>query len=76
LLVTTKSSAYEIDLAEMTARRIPGEDASSLRKDEAPIPLLEKPEPVIGQSMVLLLAIRDDGVVTVRRTTPVVSIDD
>lgn len=55
-----------------------GEDeawlVSRLRQDTEPIQLLQLRNLAVGESMVLVLDIRADGVLTVRPTTPVTSI--
>lgn len=47
---------------------------SRLRKDEQQIPLLDMSPVVVGYPLKVLLDIVGNGVVTVRRSTPVVSI--
>jgi hypothetical protein len=45
------------------------ERASELRRDRVRIPLLEMYRCEVGEPMLMLLQIRDDGVTTLRRTT-------
>jgi hypothetical protein len=84
ITVLTETSAYLIDLDAMTATRLPGDGAGAdtsmptpplladLRRDAEAIPLLNRPELVIGQPMTLLLNLVGDGITTtVRRTTNV-----
>lgn len=76
LTVQTLNSIYEIDLDQMTAQRMPGtsDEVRPLRRDSEPVPLVSI-EPVrIGRPMVMLLRIRDDGVITVRETSAVTMI--
>jgi hypothetical protein len=85
MIIETESSTYELDLTGARLRRwprsttrgdYPGEvgPASTLRKDEEWIPFTFIEPPAIGRPARFLLAIRDDGVPTVRTTTLVVSI--
>jgi len=70
LLVTTASgSRYRLDLNGMTATRYPDyvED-NELRNDAAECRLLGLTPPKIGEPLVMSLAIRDDGVPTIRTT--------
>ena len=84
--VTTETSSYIIDFANMTATRLPGDGGgclpdlpeatvSDLRKDACPILMLETPTPVVGERMELWLRIREDGTPTFRHTTYVRSIE-
>lgn len=82
-VVFTVTSIYVIDLDNMTAQRNPGapnEDwgdgyaVAQLRLDGDQIKLLHLDRLTIGQPMSLILSIRDDGVSTVRTTTPVQTI--
>ena len=78
MIIETVSSTYELDLVEARLRRWPREGrpipASTLRRDEEWIPFSFIEPPAIGRPARFLLAIRDDGVPTVRTTTKVVSI--
>lgn len=73
--VTTETgTVYLIDNEAMTATRLidhPGR----LRRDGEAIRLLQTVSPVVGESMVMLLDLRRDGVTTVRTTSPVVKIE-
>ncbi len=80
--VTTQTSRHLIDLSGRTVTRIDGAGAptadaeytvSALRRDRAPVPLLELVRCEVGAEMELLLRVRDDCV-TARRTTSVVAI--
>lgn len=51
------------------AEGLPPAVAVGLRRDGDPIPVLSADVPVVGRPWTLLLAIRDDGVPTVRNTT-------
>ncbi len=79
-VVRTRSSAYLVDLEAGVAARFPATHApvdvliAELRRDGDDIPLLALAA-AAGEPMCLVLAIRDDGVPTVRRTTTVVAIE-
>ena len=85
-LVATESSAYILDLDARTARRSPGYGVgpvsnghvhlSQMRRDEAPIPLEEIITLEVGKPMLLLLDVREDGVLTLRRSTIVAAITE
>lgn len=78
-LVQTETSAYVLDLDAMTCLRYPGMGGNSdpvyptakLRRDAEPVPLLSVDRLELGESMVLSLGIRGDGIPTQRTTTPV-----
>jgi len=78
--VITQTSRYVLDLDSGTAQRIPceglgskggdsGPDVADLRGDCLPVPLIEVAQAVVGDSMILLLQLGDDDVVTCRTTT-------
>lgn len=82
ITVRTETSTYVLDLDAMTATRLPGTGAGALpglppvetadlRRDAEPIPLLARPEPVVGRPLELLLQVREDGIPTVRVTNVV-----
>ncbi len=79
-VVRTRSSAYLVDFDASVAARFPGTHTSAdvlvaeLRRDGDDIPLLALAA-AVGEPMCLVLAIRGDGVPTVRRTTTVVAIE-
>jgi hypothetical protein len=84
--VVTETSTHLIDYDTMMVTRIagagggavpdlPAPTLNALRRDHDPVPLIEAPEPVVGQRLVMVLAIRDDGTATWRRTTIVRSIE-
>lgn len=79
-VVRTRSSAYLVDLDAAVAARFPGTHApagvlvAGLRRDGDDVPL-HALVATVGEQMCLVLAIRDDGVPTVRRTTTVVAIE-
>lgn len=82
LVVTTMTSTHVVDLDAMTVTRRPGTGTSldewpvsDLRRDETPVPLVAIERLELGHEMIFWLRIRDDGVLTVRTTTPVVSIE-
>jgi hypothetical protein len=78
LTVVTETSTYLLDLTAMTATRLPGRGAGAatatvaeLRRDAEPVPLVAVSAVVIGDPMTLILRLREDGLDTVRVTTPV-----
>jgi hypothetical protein len=84
--VTTETSVHLIDYDNMMVTRLPGEGGpavphlppptvSDLRKDAEALPLLEVPEPVVGERLPLYVQIRDDGVPTIRLTTYVQAVE-
>ena len=77
-LVTTESSRYLLDLDHHWVTRLPGDQAHgagrqavSLRGDGQPLQLVALAACRPGMPMLMLVVIREDGLVTVRRTTPV-----
>jgi hypothetical protein len=83
VIVETESAVYVIDEPGGTLRRYPrenlvnhGMEASKLRMDTQSIPYKLHPQfPLtVGEPAVFILNIRNDGVETIRTTTPVVSI--
>ena len=79
--VKTVTALYELDFDHRTIRREPtginteDHDSEPLRKDGSAIPFRLVGNVELGKPMRLLLQIRDDGVSTLRTTTPVISID-
>lgn len=79
--VLTETSAYLLDYDTMTATRLPGRGAGddpsetrpalllNLRRDAEPLPLLQRPDLIVGQPLVMLLQVREDGIPTWRTTT-------
>jgi hypothetical protein len=83
VVIDTEASVYVIDEPNGVLRRYPREnlvnhglEASKLRMDTQSIPYKLHPRfPLeVGKPAVFILQIRNDGVETVRTTTPVVSI--
>jgi hypothetical protein len=84
--VTTETSAYLIDPDARTATRLAGHGSQSghdgdvmvaeLRRDGEPVPIVAISTLVIGQPMVLLLRLREDGSPTLRTTTPIQDISE
>lgn len=83
--VKTHSSHYILNFEEGMLLRRPVETAlpnqfndteqfavADLRKDGSAIPFQLAGDLKVGQDMILVLQIRDDGILTHRRTTPVV----
>lgn len=84
MIVQTQTAVYVLDTASnvLTRHRREGATddwppASQLRKDGEPVPYKLHPRMplTVGEPAVFILSIRDDGVETVRTTTPVISID-
>jgi hypothetical protein len=73
-VVTFSGSVCKLDPRTMTAYRLP-DGGAELRRDGERVHLLSWPEPVLGECLELYLMVREDGVPTVRLTTPVVRID-
>ena len=79
-IVPTRTSANHVDHDAAVAARFPATDApadvlvAELRRDGDDIPL-HALVATVGEQMSLVLAIRCDGVPTVRRTTTVVTIE-
>jgi hypothetical protein len=81
MIIETVTAVYHLE--EEVLYRFPREesenpvdhDVAELRRDALPIPYRLLKVPVVGEPMQFLLLIREDGVPTVRTTTPVTSID-
>jgi hypothetical protein len=86
--VTTLTSRYLIDLDRHQMVRTPGQgdpgrfgwdsgppQVATLRHDGDVVPLHSLAHCHLGESLVLLLDLRGDGVVTIRQSTQVVSIE-
>lgn len=83
---TSSGTLYSVDLdsrprkiVRLAEDRPPTEDyadlsVSKLRRDGDEIPLLAIGKLAVGETAQLVLDVRGDGVVTVRETTPVLSI--
>jgi hypothetical protein len=81
MIVTTEASTYELDIERMWLRRLPKIEgdtgvfaAAKLRRDAEWIDFEFLAPLEIGKPAQFLLVIRNDGVRTVRTTTPVQSI--
>ena len=78
--IRTMSSTYL--LGDGFISRLPNETVEDgwqqaiLRRDGDRLELVEIEGPVVGQRMRMVVKIREDGVLTVRQTTPVVSIEE
>lgn len=76
LVKTETGSSYVLDMSNQTLTRSDvGEESVELRRDGEAIPVVELIECKVGSPALLFLQIRDDGVQTLRRTSPVVSIE-
>lgn len=78
--VTTETSTYVIDLDAQTCIRVPDAGLGSLhglppaqnaalRRDHEPVCLASVTAAVVGTPLILLLDVRGDGVLTLRRST-------
>ncbi len=87
-VVTTLTSCYLLDLDAREITRQPGggnpgpygwdsgpPEIASLRRDREAVPVHAVAHCHLGEPLVLLLDLRGDGVVTIRRSTQVVAID-
>jgi hypothetical protein len=82
MAVVTEASGYLVNLEEKWVLRTPGGNhdnwvypVAELRRDGERIELVQViGEIKVGAPMVMLLRIRDDGVYTARRTTPVIAV--
>jgi hypothetical protein len=83
VIVETQTAVYVLDTASSMLTRYTREvapegwpSASQLRRDGERIPYQLNPNKplTVGEPAIFVLSIRDDGVETVRTTTPVVSI--
>lgn len=79
MIVQTETAVYVIDRLEKKLRRYPRAEAvgwniAQLRMDGEAIPYIELGNIAIGEPAQFVLQIRDDGVQTIRTTTPVISI--
>lgn len=83
MIVQTQTAVYVLDTASSMLTRYRREvapadwpSASQLRRDGERVPYQLYPNKplVLGEPAVFILSIRDDGVKTVRTTTPVISI--
>lgn len=73
-VATASGSIYKLDPHTMTAVRL-ADSGAELRRDGERLGLLSWPEPAVGECLELHLMVREDGVPTVRLTTPVVRVD-
>lgn len=69
-VITTSGTTYETD--GNTVTRI--EPCMELRRDGEPIKILQFTTPVVGRRWDLLLMVREDGIATLRSTSPVVEV--
>lgn len=83
LIVATESGSYVIDLKNETSIRTPRKDveaadvyAADLRRDNEEVKVISLVSLQVGEPMVLVLDIRQDGVETLRQTTNVQSITE
>lgn len=71
----TENSAYEIDRKNDTLTRF-NKTNEELRRDGEPLKILQYLKLEIGESAYFLLDVREDGIPTLRSTSPVVSIEE
>ena len=85
VIVQTATAAYVLDQANGLLTRYPRDagdslsvdhDVAELRKDGTAIPYRLIGELVVGQRAQFMLQIRDDGVTTLRTTTPIEALSD
>lgn len=81
-VVTASGAVYILTGTEVIRlpRRAPNlaahaDPSVGLRRDGEALTVLSAPEPILGERWELLIQVREDGVPTVRSTTPVVRID-
>lgn len=82
MIIETETAVYQLDMETGMLCRFPRQESvgtwadyvAELRKDQEPIPFRMARMPVVGERMQFILDIRNDGVPTLRTTTPVVSI--
>jgi len=81
MIVQTETAVYVLNPQEGVLTRYPRQEldrewaVAELRKDHQIIPYRLGRPLVVGEPAVFILNIRNDGVETVRTTTPVTSID-
>ncbi|RPE77887.1 MULTISPECIES: hypothetical protein [unclassified Frondihabitans] len=74
-ITTLSSSRYRLDLDALVIARFPDENGEELRRDDEQQPLLARTMPVIGQPLVMMIQIRDYGILTRRTTNWLTSIE-
>lgn len=77
--VTTETATYVLDLDNKRCVRVPDAglglpglppaEVAVLRKDHASVPLISVECARVGQPLVVVIDVRGDGILTVRRTT-------
>jgi hypothetical protein len=83
MIIETVTAIYHLEEEQGVLYRFPREesenpvdhDVAELRRDALPIPYEAVGTLRVGQPAQFLLRIRDDGVRTIRTTTPIVSIN-
>lgn len=83
MIIETETAIYMLDMEAGVLRRFPREnvlgswanDVAHLRRDTQAIPFRMARVPVVGERMQFILDVRNDGIPTLRTTTPVISID-
>lgn len=76
IVYTESGTIYEIDLEAMQVRRLLQGDAGELRRDGQQMKLLSLHRVLVSHPMVMLLDLREDGVATIRTTSPVTRIEE
>lgn len=74
-IFTATGSIHEIDYQSGTYVRLIG-GFSTLRRDGEFVPLVRATRPVVGEPMIMLLRVREDGVLTTRMTSAVTRIEE
>lgn len=73
---TQTGSVHEIDPDENTySRLLRGPESGSLRRDGEVMHMVECMPIEVGQPVVMVLRLREDGVLTYRTTSPVVRVE-
>lgn len=72
--VITLNATYDIDMQSMKVTRLPQDGAGQLRRDAEELTLYSVPNPVIGERMALWIQVREDGIPTLRDTSPVTEV--
>lgn len=75
-IYTDTGSIYEIDPEANTVTRMHvGDESNELRRDGEAVRIIEMPEPpTVGQSLTMVLDVRGDGILTIRKTSPVTKV--
>lgn len=75
LIHTATGSVYDYDPEQQTCARLRSVDGAQLRRDGETVRVLRARQPAVGEPWVLILDLREDGIETVRMTSPVTRIE-